>query len=119
MIKLLKLKWPGVFTGHRRQDEVMMNWRFRQPRLGDRVAKAFDGIVFHGEVVKYFQADEDDGENAHVCYVLRVVVVLIVLIALFLRLRCLHCLSLFAFSFFASSCCPVYVVFAVSFACYQ
>jgi len=63
MIKLLKLKWPGVFTGHRRKDEVMMNWRFRSPRLGDRVAKAFDGTMFRGEVVKYLPPTEDEDHN--------------------------------------------------------
>ena len=117
MIKLLKLKWPGVFTGHRRQDEVMMNWRFRQPRLGDRVAKAFDGVLFHGEVVKYFQADEDDGENAHV-------------LSCSLGRRCCyrpHCplpsspSSSLSFSFCLLLPCLflVLVVFAISFACYQ
>lgn len=89
MIKLLKLKWPGVFTGHRRKDEVMMNWRFRQPRLGNKVAKAFGGKLFHGEVVKYLQADEDAGvQSAQVfrfflCSCL-LLLLMILLIALFI-----------------------------------
>ena len=28
-IKLLREKWPGVFTNHRKPNEVVMNWRFR------------------------------------------------------------------------------------------
>ena len=41
----LHAKWPGVFKGHRRKNEVMMRWDCRQPRVGTRVAKRFDSEV--------------------------------------------------------------------------
>jgi len=31
-IQLLRDKWPGVFTGHRKENEVIMAWRFREKR---------------------------------------------------------------------------------------
>ena len=45
VLQRLHAKWPGVFKGHRRKNEVMMRWDCRQPRVGTRVAKRFDSEV--------------------------------------------------------------------------